>query len=110
MRLPQAGSAILDVRKLTQYCLDPTHPRGRHKARVFRAVLDLAAADANWLRRAILDGVQTTDAIELANDMHGRRWQADVSVSRHGRQAVVRTLWIMRTGEAVPRFVTCWVV
>jgi hypothetical protein len=29
--------AILDIRKLEKYCLDAAHPRGRHKARVFRA-------------------------------------------------------------------------
>lgn len=41
MGLPHAGSAILDIRKLAQYCLDPRHARGRHKARVFREALGL---------------------------------------------------------------------
>jgi hypothetical protein len=30
--------AIADVRKLAGYSLNPSHPRGRHKARVFRRV------------------------------------------------------------------------
>jgi hypothetical protein len=110
MRLPHAGSAILDIRKLAQYCLDSMHARGRHKARGFREALGLVAVDADWLRRALLDSVLMADAVELDRDMYGRRWRVDVAVSRHGRQSVVRTLWIVRTGEQVPRFVTCWAV
>jgi hypothetical protein len=35
MKLPGADVAIVDVEKLTGYCLNPEHPRGKHKARVF---------------------------------------------------------------------------
>jgi hypothetical protein len=44
--LPNAASAIFDIRKLEDYCLDPSHPRGRHKARVFRDALGLSRQDA----------------------------------------------------------------
>jgi hypothetical protein len=33
-----------------------------------------------------------------------------VPVERHGRRAVVTTIWIVRAGETAPRFVTCWVL
>jgi hypothetical protein len=36
--LPHADPAIVDIRKLEDYCLNDAHPRGRHKGRVFRAV------------------------------------------------------------------------
>jgi hypothetical protein len=110
MQLPHAGSAILDIRKLAQYCLDPVHPRGRHKERVFREALGLVTADAHWLSLVLLESVLLADAVELDGDMYGHRWRVDVPASRHGRQSMVRTLWIVRTGEQVPRFVTCWVV
>jgi hypothetical protein len=110
MLLPYAASATLDIRKLAEYCLDPTHPRGRHKARVFRDALGLTAADTNWLGHALLDGVRAAAAVELTSDMHGTRWRIDIPVSRHERRAVVRSLWIVRTGERAPRFVTCWVM
>jgi len=35
MRLPGGDAAVVDLRKLTEYCLNPDHPRGKHKARVF---------------------------------------------------------------------------
>jgi Domain of unknown function (DUF4926) len=53
-RLPYAARAILDLRKLQDYCLSPDHPRGRHKARVFRDALGIGQHDAAWLRAALL--------------------------------------------------------
>jgi hypothetical protein len=44
MRLPNATSAFLDIRKIANYCLDGDHPLGRHKARVFRAALGFIEA------------------------------------------------------------------
>lgn len=37
------------------------------------------------------------------------QWRLDVAIRRQGKGAVVRTIWIVRTGESIPRFVTCWV-
>jgi hypothetical protein len=37
--LPNGENAILDLRKLEDYCLSTEHARGRHKARVFRDAL-----------------------------------------------------------------------
>lgn len=42
-----------DTRKLKEYCLNPQHPRGRHKARVFVSVR-IRRADAEELRSALL--------------------------------------------------------
>ena len=109
-RLPNSEQAILDVRKLEDYCLNSGHPRGRHKARLFRETLSLAREDAQWLRRVVLSAIGNREAIELAADQFGARWRADVPVSRHGKTVVVRTMWIVRVGENAPRFVTCWVL
>jgi hypothetical protein len=109
-RLPNSARAILDIRKIEDYCLNPQHPRGRHKARLFRELLGVVRADAPWLRDALLDAVRNGEAIELAADGFGRRWRADMPVSRHGKSVVVRSVWMIRTGEVAPRFVTCWVL
>ena|ERR1700730_3249760 len=109
-RLPHSDRAILDVRKLKDYCLSPSHPRGRHKARVFREALDLQRSDAAWLRDALLEAACSGEAAHLATDTWGNHWRLDVTIGRHGKNAVVRTIWIVRAGENVPRFVTCWVL
>ena len=108
--LPHSDQAILDLRKLEAYCLDPTHPRGRHKARVFRQALGIDRTSASWLREVLLEASTKEEAIELANDLRGSRWRIDVPLARRGKHVVVRTIWIIRTGEAAPRFVTCWVL
>jgi hypothetical protein len=70
-RLPNAERAILQLRKLEDYCLDPEHPRGRHKARVFRSTLGLEHRDSRWLREVLLDGARTIDAVEVASAIYG---------------------------------------
>jgi hypothetical protein len=35
MKMPGGDAAIVDRQKLTGYCLNPEHQRGKHKARVF---------------------------------------------------------------------------
>jgi hypothetical protein len=107
--MPGAGSAIVELSKLTDYCLSETHPRGRHKARVFRNALGINAAEANWLSRALLEGLAACEATEIAADIYGIRWRADIPVTRQNKQAVVRTIWLLRGAEP-PRFLTCWVL
>src|SRR5664279_5450146 len=108
-RFPNSDQAILDLRKIEEYCLNPLHPRGRHKARVFRDALSVGRNDARWLREVLLVAARENEATELAGDALGRRWRIDVPVGRQNRNIVVRTIWIVRTGEDMPRFVTCWV-
>lgn len=110
MHLPHGDRAILDIRKLEDFCLSPSHPRGRHKARVFRQALGLQQNDAAWLRDALLEATARGFAEPVATDAWGTHWRLDVTLRRHRKSVVVRTLWIVRTGENVSRFVTCWVL
>jgi hypothetical protein len=107
--LPRCENAILDIRKLEDYCLNALHMRGRHKARVFLDALDVERRDAAWLRSAILDQLCKREAEELDSDSYGTRWRVDIDVERQNRTVVIRTIWIIRTEQEAPRFVTCWV-
>jgi hypothetical protein len=108
--LPNNHEAILEMRKIEDYCLNMSHPRGRHKARVFRDALGLGRSDASGLRDGILLAARLDEAVDIATDDWGSYWRLDASLERQGKRAVVRTIWIVRTGEFVPRFVTCWVL
>ena len=70
----------------------------------------MGRADAADLRARFLNAAEREEATLLSKDAWGARWQVDVAISRHDRRAVVRTIWIVRTGELNPRFVTCWVL
>jgi hypothetical protein len=109
-RLPNCDRATLDIRKLEEYCLNPAHPRGRHKARVFRDALGLQRNDASWLRNVLLEAASSNEAHQVAIDAHGTRWRVDLAVTRGAKSVMLRSVWIVRAGETLPRFVTCWVL
>ena len=110
MHLPNADRAVVDIAKLRDYCLSTTHPRGRHKARIFGASLGMTAADAAELREAILDAVLRIDAIETDSDEFGRRFIVDFALFHRGRTAEIRTAWIVLRREESPRLTSCYVL
>jgi hypothetical protein len=109
-RLPHGDRAVLDIRKIEDYCLNTSHPRGRHKARVFREALDIQRSDATWLRDVLLAAARSGEAAPMGTDAWGAHWRIDATIRRQGKSAVVRTIWIVLGGEDQPRFVTCWVL
>ena len=67
MKMPGGEAAIVDRQKLTGYCLNPEHPRGKHKARVF-ARLGFTAENADDLRTVLLKAAASGDAQSTASD------------------------------------------
>lgn len=110
MKVPNAEAAIVDIRKLSDYCLSSEHPRGKHKARVFAASLGLTADDAEFLKDILLEAVQTEDATLGEQDEYGQRYTVDTTVITEAGMAVVRSGWILRTDDDIPHLTTCFVV
>lgn len=110
MKSPNAAQAFVDICRLRDYCLSPDHPRGRHKARVFEAVLGLTADDAEELSDAILAAVLESEADLDEEDQYGQRFTVDFVISRDAGKATIRTSWIIRQDEDYPRLVTCYVL
>ena len=114
MKLPNAENAVVDIAKIRDYCLNPLHAEGKHKARVFLKVLGFDKNDAEQLRQIILKAVLTAEAIEKEPSEYGRRFVADFQVSLSqesmSRTALVRTAWIIRIGEDFPRLATCFIL
>ena len=110
MKLPGCDRAIVDIAKVRDYCLNPTHPRGRHKARVFASALGMMAMDAEFLREALLRAAREEDAIPGEADEYGERYAVDFNLIRGDRQAVIRSAWIIRVREQVPRLTSCFVL
>ncbi len=110
LHLPNAPRAFIDLRKLTEYCLDPTHPVGRHKSIVFRRALGFTATDALLLSNLILRAAVTEDATFGQLDQFGQRFTVDFWVSTTVGSIRVRTAWIVRATEDFPRLTTCFVI
>ncbi len=109
MKLPNADRAIVPVEKLRDYSLNPSHPEGKHKARIFAALLGFTAADAEKLREMVLNAVLSQEAVEGLTDEHGTRYRIDFEAQGLRDAVTVRTAWHIDTGETVPRPVSCYV-
>jgi hypothetical protein len=110
MKLPGGDRAVVDIVKLTDYCLSSTHPRGRHKARVFAATLGLAADQADMLRDALLEAARTEEAMPTDQDEFGQRYVIDFTMKGPANTARVHSAWIIRIGEDFPRLTSCYVL
>ncbi len=110
MKLPNSDRAVVDIVKLSDYCLSATHPRGRHKARVFAAVLGLTADQADLLSDALLEAARTEEATPGDQDEFGQRYIVDFTMKTATGAALVRGTWIVRAGEDFPRLTSCYVL
>ena len=109
MKLPNGERAIVDLRKLEGYCLNAHHPRGRNKARVFASV-GIYPADADMLREALLAAARNAEALPGAASPYGLRYIVDFDLVRQNRTVKIRSTWILRFEEQLPRLTSCYVL
>ncbi len=112
MKLPNVQNAVIDIEKLRYYSLSSTHPKGKHKAKLFEEKLAMRADEAELLREAIRKAILSADAVELEPNAFGRRFRLDFELGR-GKgiiwyNAGVRSGWIIRKNEDFPRLTTCY--
>jgi hypothetical protein len=109
MQLPNGARAIVDLRKLRDYCLNPDSPRGGHKARVFAAVLGITAVDAPKLRTKLLEIARTEEAQRGELDLYGQRYTIDFEMVTAVGKSTLRSGWIILHGKTTPQLTTCYV-
>ncbi len=98
---------IIDTLKLRDYCLN--HPVGKHKAIVFRNKLGLTSDDADELKELIIEKINFSEAIRSFSDEYGDRYYTDIILTKHNNAETIRTLWIVKRDEIIPRFVSCYI-
>ena len=108
MKIPGGEVAIVELQKLTGYCLNPAHPRGKHKARVF-ATLGFTAENVHELRIALLRAAAINDAQPGQSDRFGDRYVIEFEINGPRASGVVKSTWIVRRGETSPRLTSCFV-
>ncbi len=108
MRLPHAENAVVDIRKLRDYCLNPEHDEGKHKSRLFAAALSMTADDAEALQAALLAAANSPEAQTGRQDAFGQRYTIDFKLERRGKEAVIRSGWILENDSTTPRLTTCY--
>ena len=107
--LPNAERALVDIRKLRDYSLNPEHDEGKHKARVFKAALGFTRADAEKLREMVIDAARTEDAQLGKRIPHGQMYVVDFTTPGLHANVTIRTAWIVEVDTDFPRLVSCYV-
>jgi hypothetical protein len=110
MKLPNPDRALVDIRKIRDYCLNPEHRRGRHKARVFAAALGLTSEHSDVLPNALLAAARDGEAIATDRDQYGQRFVIDFWMAGPGSSATVRSSWMVLHSEDFPRLTSCYVL
>jgi hypothetical protein len=110
MKLPHGNDAIIDQRKITDYCLSPDHDDGKHKAQLFRNLLGLTHEHADMLLDALRVAAVDGEAMLGHADRYGQRYVIDFEFQGPVGQATIRSAWIIRPNETVPRLVMCYIL
>lgn len=110
MKLPHPELAVVDVKKLSEYCLNPEHPDGQHKARVFKAALGIRLENVEELKLALLEAIQVNEAITDKSNQYGQKYVVDFTMVRMQQQATIHSVWIVKHSENFARLVTCYIL
>jgi hypothetical protein len=110
MHLPNGDRAIVDEAKLRAYCLSTTHPRRRHKARLFAATLGMTMSHADTLRNQLLIAARSSKVTASKRNAFGEVFELRFSASGPLGSNDVLSVWIVRDIDGIPRLVTCYPV
>jgi len=109
MLLPDGKLAVVDIRKLRDYCLNRDNPRGSAKARVFARALGITTRDTAQLRSKLLEIAASEEATIGELDLYGQRYTIDFEMETKTGRAKLRSGWIVLRNERTPRLTTCYV-
>ena len=110
MKLPNGERARVEIkRKLIGYCLDRSHPTGRHKARVFESALGITRDNAEILADALRQAARGLNAKIKDRSDDATKYEIELKVTGPRGTAVVLSGWIIEEGSDIPRLTTCYV-
>ena len=111
MKIPMGNSAVVDIAKIRDYCLNPAHPLGKHKAYIFQSRLGLTNQHWQELRLKLLAEARDSDQAHPGKtDSFGNRYVLDFYMEGPTGSGTIRSSWIILTAEEIPRLVTCYVL
>jgi Domain of unknown function (DUF6883) len=108
LRIPNADRAVIEPAKLHDYLLSRGHAVGRFKASFFLA-LGYSADTWRQLESDLRGQHLSRDATAEPPTDYGRKHAIrDTLVGPSGQSAEVVSVWVVRTGEDFPLFVTAY--
>ncbi|POD94446.1 S-type pyocin domain-containing protein [Pectobacterium odoriferum] len=108
--LQNSDKATIDKNKLTGYALNPEHPVGGHKAKVFESALGYNQSNVDELIEQVRLGAGSSPAALGNATNYGQQVIVDMPIEGiNGSSAIVRIGWFFDNGSDVPRLATIYV-
>lgn len=108
MMLPHAAGARVERQKITEYLLNPAHPRGKSKARF---LVRYGFSRGRWqeLAEALRQHGQSNPVVAAVDSCFGTKYNVEGPLrTPDGRNPRVRTVWITAPASREPRLVTAF--
>lgn len=106
--LPNAESTVIGERKVTRYLLATDHPVGGPKASLFRQFGYRLAACMEF-RDALGAHASSGELVSAREFEFGMKYVVrGPIITPSGRTPSICSVWIIRTGETAPRWVTAY--
>ena len=108
MELPNKSHAYVSISKIADYLLSETHIVGRSKARFFRS-FGFDETNVNQFKHGLIHIAQTESVAEITETIYGKKYAIDgVLETPSGNMIRLRTVWIIETGDDIPKLVTAY--
>lgn len=96
--------------KLIGYALNPEHPVGKEKARVFKAALGYTLENYEELQAKILESFREDKMVLKKEGAYGKQYEQIMKITGpNGNTANVLTAWIKETESSEPRLTSLYV-
>lgn len=108
MELPNKFAAYVPIEKITEYLLSDSHAVGKSKAKFFRS-FGFDETNVNQFEQRLLNIANTGTVSEIKETPFGMKYVVDGALETpSGVIILLRTVWIIETGEEQPRFITAY--
>jgi hypothetical protein len=108
VKLPNGDQGEIPLQKLTNYCLNPEHSTGKHKARVFQSALGITRDNPHLLRYLIQRAAIEGEVIQQSPTAYGQLFKVDWTIpDTNGLE--LRTLWEITVENPNPRLVSAFI-
>ena len=96
------------MQKLIGYCLNPSHSRGKDKAKVFASALGITANNADVLYHLIRAAAIEGEIRQQNTTEFGQQFKVDWMIP-NTNQIKLRTIWEINTTNSNPRLISAFI-
>jgi hypothetical protein len=109
MKLPNGHLVEFGI-KIEEYCLNPNHNKGKHKAILFQSKLGINRNNSYILKQALREAAIQESVTLRKQDEHGSHYTMKFWLRTNTGESLLLAGWIIRNGEDFPRLTSCYPV